>query len=429
MRPPSIPHRIGALAVLGLAASIAAMPPEPAERLAELERRIAALEAAGRVTELDARRAEEIRGLVLEVLADADRRAALRDDDEVAGWDDGFFIAGADGDFLLEVSGQIQYRFVHNHRENSDDDDDRAGLEPRRVKLKAKGHVVSDRINYSVLLAADRDLSGAVMLQDAYLEYEATDELDLRIGLFRPPLLREESISSKRQLTAERSLVARTFNQDRVSGVQARWEGESLRLFGSFMDASTGISGDERWQATARAELLLAGRFKDLKDYTSRPGEDLLVVLGAGVLHQDADFAAPGSGDTRTTRTTADVTAKLGGATLFAAVVHNHVVEDGAPTLDQTAVVAHAGVYVCEDLELFGRWSWGDADGIAPDLSVIEFGFNRYFHDHDLKLTADVGIGLNEIADFWDSDGAGWLEDEPGEDGQIVVRVQWQLLF
>ncbi len=41
----------------------------------------------------------------------------------------------------------------------------------------------------------------------------------------------------------------------------------------------------------------------------------------------------------------------------------------------------------------------------------------------------DVGYGFNPVDDFWSSRRAGWLTDDPGESGQIVLRLQMQVLF
>jgi hypothetical protein len=91
--------------------------------------------------------------------------------------------------------------------------------------------------------------------------------------------------------------------------------------------------------------------------------------------------------------------------------------------------VVHGGFFLIENWELFARYEWGDADGAAPYLSVMTVGLNRYFERHTLKFTFDVGLGLNEVAGFWDSSGAGWERDRRDENGQLVVRTQFQLLF
>ena len=77
-------------------------------------------------------RAREIRGLIEEVVADADRRASLLQDGLTAGWakGKGFHISSVDGNFLLRIYGQIQVRYVANFQDNSPTgEDSRSGFE------------------------------------------------------------------------------------------------------------------------------------------------------------------------------------------------------------------------------------------------------------------------------------------------------------
>jgi hypothetical protein len=103
--------------------------------------------------------------------------------------------------------------------------------------------------------------------------------------------------------------------------------------------------------------------------------------------------------------------------------------EDTQPTLNQYGAVVQAGYFLTEFWEAFARYEWGDADGAAPHLSVFTAGLNGYVNEHALKWTVDIGYGMNEVASFWSSSGAGWRRDRPGEDGQVVFRGQLQMLF
>ena len=68
-----------------------------AQRLAAAEAKIAAMEAAQNQSWLTEQRASEIRGLVQDVLADADTRASLLQTGMTAGYDNGAVIGSADG--------------------------------------------------------------------------------------------------------------------------------------------------------------------------------------------------------------------------------------------------------------------------------------------------------------------------------------------
>ncbi len=64
---------------------------------------------------LTEQRAEQIRGVVSDVLADTATRSSLQASGAVAGYDKAFFIASADGNFKLHIRGQLQVRFAFNN--------------------------------------------------------------------------------------------------------------------------------------------------------------------------------------------------------------------------------------------------------------------------------------------------------------------------
>ena len=394
---------------------------------------------------LTRRRADEIRGLVSDVLADAETRTALQDTDLTGGWDDDFFLQSADGNFRLEVSGQVQSRYVWNRRRRSNGTlDTRAGFEVRRAKIKLDGHLITPDLGYTVGMA-DSPARGFV-LQSFNVWYRISDTLLVLVGRARPPLLREEQMSSKRQLATERSLVSKTFSQTRTVGLMLRYRDDLLRVSAGIMDASVGnqdpsappdellgqLAPGDRWRLAARAEVLLTGRWKELDDFSSFPGDTPTVSLGTGVMLQWEDLLPIGPitlNNTNLLRWTADITVELGGSTFFAYVVGNNVDQKRSRILHQFGAVVQAGVFVTDQWELFGRYEAGNTDGVGEELSLLTVGANRFFSEHELKWTMDVGYGFNPVDGFWSSRRAGWLPDDTGESGQIVVRMQMQLLF
>jgi len=413
-------------------------------RLDRIESRLQLLEANTGEQWLTRRRADEIRAMVTDVLADAQSRSALQDTDLTGGWDDTYFVQSADGNFRLEVSGQIQVRYVWNRRRRSGVLDTLDGFEIRRVKIKLDGHLITPDLGYSVGLAESP--SAGFVLQSFNIRYQLSDELAFLTGRSRPPLLREEEISSKRQLAAERSLVARAFRQTRSVGVMLVYRTDLFRVRAGFMDASADnldpsvppdeitreLVPGERWRLSARAELLLKGRWKELKDFTSFRGDKPAVVLGTGFLVQrenlDANLPLVVN-DQDLFRWTADLSCEFGGSNLFAYFVHNRIDEDTQSILNQFGVVVQGGIFVTEGWELFGRYEYGDTGGLGEELSLLTVGANRFFSEHALKWTMDVGYGFNPVEDFWSSRRAGWLTDDAGQSGQIVVRLQMQVVF
>ncbi|MBT8484904.1 MAG: OprO/OprP family phosphate-selective porin [Phycisphaerae bacterium] len=397
------------------------------DRLDRLAAEIRLLQDRAATRWVDDRRAAELRSLVVEVLDDADRRSHHLMSDATGGWDDEFFLAGADGLFSMTLSGQIQVRHVWNRRIRNIGSVTEDGFELRRTKLKLDGTIAGPDIGYTIGMAAN-DNGGAVVLQSYNMRFRLSDEWRLLLGRARPPLLREEQVSSKRQLLAERSLVSKAFGQTRTLGVTLRYRSDPWKVSIGAMDASDNFD-DQSWRLSGRVERLLAGDWDALEDFTSFPDDEPAAMIGVAVLFQTSDFADPAATDVTNLRWSADLTLGAAGMNLFATIAGNHEDRDTSDRVDQYGVVVHAGRFVNDQWELFARYEWADADDVIPDLSVVTVGVNCYFDAHDSKLTFDVGYGVNEVDRFFSSTGAGWERDRPGQNGQVVVRSQLQLLF
>jgi hypothetical protein len=387
-------------------------------------------------TWLTQRRADEIRALVGAVLADADVRVSALRSTLTAGWDRGFFIAAADESFRLRIEGYLQVRYAASLRDDSGDDDTRSGFELRRTRVKFRGHVIDPSWQYSMTISYGRS-DGVARLSDGFLLKTFDDTWYLKAGQFKPPLLREELMSAKRQLAVDRSLVTRSaaFNQGRAQGVEAGFEGERLRgramVSDGLRSANTGaLEEDTELALTGRAEWLAAGTWKQFRDFSAQPGDGRGALLGAAIHYQRDEYGTARGPEEKRLIMTADASLELSGVGVFAAVNWEHNEADGRSDRDRIGVVAQGGAFVTERAELFARYEWGDYDepGVA-DLSVLTAGFNWFIDGHRLKLTTDVGYAFKEIDEVWASGGASWLADAPGRDGQVVVRSQLQLLF
>ena len=422
---------------------------ELSHRVGNLENVINDLRQAQGDDWLTAQRADEIRNLVHDVIADADRRTSLLQNGLSAGWDNGFFLGSADGNFNLRISGLIQMRYVYNSQDNSPDDDNRAGFEMRRTKINLKGNVIDPTIRYAIQLSASRD-GGDFSVTDSYLVKEFDNDWTLRGGQFKPPFMREELVSSSRQLAADRSLVNEEFNQDRAQGVELAYRNHSFGgavMFhdGFNSDNTQAVDEQTEYALTARGEYLVAGNWKQFKDFTSFNGEEFALLIGVAV-HVEADEYGTGDGlfvdadadgdddtpndaEVQTTAFTLDATAKFDGANAFAAFIYRNL-DNGATDMDQYGFVVQGGVFVTDDWEAFARYEWSDLDTAGTqDLSVLTIGVNRYWSKHALKWTTDLGFAFNEVSSAFSSSGTGWRTDTAGEDGQMVLRSQIQLLF
>ncbi len=401
---------------------------------------------------------DEIRALVADMLADAETRSSLLQSGGTAGHDGKFFLASPDGAFRLNINGQIQFRYVLNFRDEGNDglggdvnDDFESGFQTRRTRLEFSGNIYNDFF-YMVQLDFNRAGGGGTIL-DAYAGYDFGNGFKLQFGQFKMPFLREELVSSKRQLAVERSFANSLFNQGRSQGIQLTYAEESWRTMLAFSDGertantdftfnNQGIGGVRGGEAdfafTGRFEFLGAGTWKQFEDFTSpRGSEGFSWLLGAAVHYQDgaADLILDNGGSFF--GWTVDASLEGDGWNAYGAFFGRHVNNEftDAGSADQYGFVLQGGYYVTEDIEPFVRW-----DGLIPNsgsgFNVLTFGANYYIHGHAAKFTLDVQwfidapgdvggfdqgpIGANTAIGFL---GSGLEEDE------IVIRAQFQLLF
>lgn len=389
---------------------------------------------------LTEQRAGEIRNLIQDVLADADTRTSLADGGITAGYDKGFILASTDGNFRLKIGGQLQVRYVYNHQDDSPVDDNRSGFEMRRTRLLLSGHIVDPSWTYDVQFAADRS-NGNVQLEDAgWIQKDLGEGWKLKFGQMKAPFLREEMLSSIRMLAVERSLLNAQFTAGTVQGVQASWESSTIRAYAMYHDGNrtpnTAWSAeDTEYAFTARAEWLASGEWKNFLDYNSFKDEGAGFLLGAAVNYSVQEFGTTtNDAEVENFGFTVDATADFGGGSVAGAFVYRNLQTDtGAPgdlDNDQFGFLVRGGLFITDDWELYAQYEWGDVDTTGiEDLSVITIGASKYWAKHSLKWQTDFGYALDEIAATWAQEGAGWRTDTAGEDGQIVIRSQFQLVF
>ncbi|MHC4430171.1 MAG: coiled-coil domain-containing protein, partial [Planctomycetota bacterium] len=168
--------------------------------IAALQEEVARLRAENGEDWLTEQRASEIRAMVHDVLADADTRASTLQG-MTAGWDDGFFLASADGNFRLNLHGQMQVRYVFNHADGSTSGDStRHGFENTRTKMWIDGNVVDPTWVYKVEVNFNEDGGGGFVLEDAYIAKVFDDSGWMVVaGQFKVPMLREEGVYSAYQ--------------------------------------------------------------------------------------------------------------------------------------------------------------------------------------------------------------------------------------
>jgi len=430
--------------------------------VAELQDTVAELKAASDDNWLTEQRVQQIRGLVEDVLADADTRASLLQDGMTAGWDKKFYLGSADGNWRLNVAGQLQVRWALNNASGQDAVMPNAfagtlyGFEARRIKLKLDGHVVDPSWQYVVQLAVDHNTpgDGDFEVEDAIIGKAFDNGILVWAGQFKIEFNREELVSSKRQLAVDRSVINEFFNLDRSQGVRVQYTGDQFRLAGVYTDGATnrwgGFDQSEGPPAnafTGRVDWLAAGDWEQFKDFQGWNGGTFGAMIGAAIHYQKSKYGAlnaMGAFSTpRTERLTWTIDGQLEGDgwNIFAYVIGNHLRDNagGSASVDQLALVVQGGYMLNDKWDIYVRYEWGTLDdntspsAIATaagltDISIVTIGTNYYVLKHAAKWTTDIGFGLNPVPTNRGL-GVDWRSDVVPNDGQFVFRTQFQLLF
>lgn len=390
-------------------------------------------------------RAEEMRNIVYDVLADADTRASLLQDGATSGYDGGFFINSMDGAFSLKLGGQLQVRYIYNNREDGGGgiDEDQFGFQVRRAKLIGKGHIGDPKIGFGFSLAGDRNEDNA-FFEDYYLNYKFDNGVMVQAGRWKMPYSRENIMSSAKQMAVERSLVLETFNVDRSEGVMLSYDADNWKLAGAFNDGIDGEATDFNadgvdFGLTGRFDYKFMGDWKQAEDFASWRDEEQALFAGGGIHYQSGESDTVLE-DMDIFMFTADVLYENNGLSLFGAVYYSNVDFD-TMDFDNWGFEAQASYNFDNTWEPFVRYELLALDDEAPGLvddtiNVLTVGLNWYQKKHNAKFTIDLVMVLDHIDDesapftmLDPSSGLGLVDDDGDEDGQFAVRAQYQLTF
>lgn len=405
-------------------------------RIAELEAQVAQLRGDNWMTE---ERADEVRALVQDVLADADTRASLLQSGMTAGYDGGFMVGSSDGAFSLKINGQTQVRYVWNNQDDlAGNDSSQAGFEIRRAKLGFSGHVYDNTWKYNVRGAFSNG-SGVFTLDNAYIAKDMGSGWMLRLGQFKGPVLREELVSSSRQLLVDRSLVNEKFNQGYMQGIEISRSYDQCRWAAMFSDGvgsanTTFVSDLVEFGLSFRTEFLINGNWDQFKDFSGWRGGEFGLMVGGAIHYQESESGTLAN-ETELTLYTVDVSAEWDGANAFAAFIYSDT-DPATNNENAWGFIVQGGFFLSDDWEIFARYEFGDQDdnnAAIDDLSLITFGVNKYWAKHGMKWTTDFGIGLDPISAYWGgtsaAGGVGWRADSGTQSDQFVIRSQLQMTF
>lgn len=443
-------------------AAWADQPVAPEQRIANLQQRIADLEAR------QAANAKDLAATIDKVLRDAEKRSQLlaNGGDVTAGYDNGFFIRS--GPWELRPGAHFQFRNITNYRTDTGGDKSdelENGFEVRRMRFDLAGTALSKDLTYYVQWDANRE-GGNVWLLEAWARYMFTEDWGLRLGQLKDPVTHEFVQSSKQLLVVDYSLVDMMLG----GGVAGYTQGVLLN-YGSyknnnnplFIEAGitdgagqmntnfagrgeplgddpviTGAPGAHTldWGLAGRIECKVMGKWADYAQWSPKGTKEDLLVFGLG-----ADWSQSGDGDL--VLATADVQYESPqGFGLYGALLYRHLDEAIAARPDSTndwGFLVQGSFMLNPAWEVYARY-----DVTFLDYDVV-FG-NGDTEDTFHEITVGVCYYLGKDGAAWNRakitvdltylpngaprafTGSGVLDSNSGN-AEWILRAQFQLLL
>ena len=355
----------------------------------------------------------------------------------------GFTFTNAEENFQLSLGGRMQFRYNYFDKDGGQDV---SQWQPKRIKFYTSGYAYTKDLTYA-FQADFVNGSKATLLDDAYLNYRVQDAVQVRIGQFKTPFVRQEIISDGNLQLVDRSPVVDAFKHGRDNGAMLHG-----KLAGGYAAYNVGLFGGTG-QSTVRTgnngaffTRIAVNPFGDLAyleadmDNSSKP----MLSIGSSYLNNtlkkssataltDVDATSSsyfgkgwlGSGLAKFNATEkidvnafgADVVFKWRGFSLqteyLAAQADGKV---SSKKLRAQGFYAQTGYFLIPGkLEAAMRYSYYDPDRDKSNnlLSEVGGGFSYYFDKHNLKVQTDLAN----------------IHQQPALSDEIQFRVQAQITF
>ena len=472
MQNTTIPTFASLIATSALAAgALAQSPPQVMDEIEKLKQQMSAMEKrhdaeiASLKNEngdkwLTQQRAEEIRGVVVDVLADAESRSSLQADGATAGWNKGFFLSSADGNFKLKLAGLLQTRFVYNQQPTTsragasavEAESSEYGTEVRRAELVFSGNIIDPSWTYGLKLAFNQNgltlqtdagtqaTTNAPTLDDAFIRKDFGNGFSLKGGQYKANYNLEEWSSSQAMQLVERSVVNSYFRTDYIQGIELQYESSDWRVLVNYNDGGgnrnigaigqntsatsspTSSGNTTEWATSGRVDWKIAGNWSQFKEMMAFRGTDNALQIGAAYNWQRGgaqnlqNDAFIGNSDGMNVSYTTDIAWRNNGASLFAAALGNtfYARPGGAAAVNSYGALIQGGYFVSDALELVARWEYlnvsggainvgtvgtaGNASSInAQHFQIYTVGSNYYLVKNQLKISADIGYVVGAL--------------------------------
>ena len=411
-----------------------------ASEIADLKAQIASMKASQGDAWLTEQRAAEIRGIVTDVLADAETRSSLQGSGAGAGYDGGFFMSSADGNYSMKVNVLEQIRWTFNNREGQGSNDQSWGFENKRTRLSFSGNLVDSSWNYKVAYyfgySNDVEFDGANnVLADAWVSKDFGNGFKLTAGQFKLPYSGEYGLDAGNLQFNDYSTVSNAFADGYGQGLMFGYSADAFRAAVAYVNSLNSVnssfgsgSPSDEYALTGRGEFKLSGTWDQFNSGSSFKGEEMGILIGVGANWADSNDAAIGD----VFGMTADVTADFGGANIMGAFYWDNN-DDVAAGENPWGFTVQGGVFVSDDIEVIARYELGDADTAAADndFSAMTLGANWYLAKNTAKMGFNFGYAFDGIGATWSDAASGnnWLSDSGTNDGQWMIQAQMSFSF
>ena len=423
-------------------------------RLVAAEAKIAEMSAQQNGDWLTEQRSEQIRGIVQDVLADADTRASLQGNGATSGYNDGFFVQSADGKWSMKINGVFQERWNLGSQPagagNINGHDTAFGFETTRAALNFSGQLAgvafyNARLDWSPYnnnngLSTDQ-------LEWAYGGWHVDDTWSVQLGRQKFDVMRGFMVNAEDQQAIERSSYTYYWDTSAITnGVKLAGNTDQARYNVMFSNGSNGggagsanspwVANDHGWAITGRGEWLVQGDWSQFDNMSSAAGEAEAVLfgIGAGYLHNqnanaDSNWVV-----------SADLSYKADGWNAYGSVTAGDNNNGGGNDGTSFGFEVGAGTHLDDSNELYARWQWlspglADNGNASSKLNIATIGLNHYLAGPNTKLSVDWNWCFSDPS-FVNALGGGaygytgwWMNGAQSSGSQWLLRTQLQISF
>jgi phosphate-selective porin OprO and OprP len=357
------------------------------------------------------------------------------------GYNKGFFIESADGNFETKMNIRGQFRVTVDDEESFDedtgdvvDDETTTSFRWERLRLQWAGHAFRPWMKYKLQLDIRE---GSFNVRDMYFVLAYDERYAPKIGQYKVPFNREEQNSSSALQLVDRSIVNEAFSYNRDIGGGLTGDIQDIFTYeAGILQGQGSNSGEDPNDSDFlwAARVMISPLGKNLKiqpNFVKEP----TIQIGGGIAYNDttiddgdvfdetdnediqyrAEGAYADASSLEALAYSADIAFMISRANLEAEYIGMDFSPDGSEfgdAYDQGWRVQGGIFLIPKVLEVAARYAYIDYDNdvFVDDTDVdnqweITPGINYYFSDsHNWKLQADYSFIRSELFNGFDED-------------------------